>query len=78
MDKSDLDFLVQSQDIYLLYKHILKAIQDTNEKLHAGVDNYTFKGEYTISHLALYALNNRILYTDDAILIGRIDKYVEL
>ena len=72
MDKSDLDFLVDSQDADLLYKYILEAICSKSRKIQDGV------GWYSIDRLAIHSLYTCILYrsTYNSANINRIDKYV--
>lgn len=72
MDKSDLDFLINSQDTDLLYMHILKTICSNSCRIRDGINRYI------IDKTAIHSLSTCVIYctryhiTD----IGRIDKYV--
>jgi len=72
MDKFDLDFLIDSQDADLLYKHILKAICSNSTNIRDGINRYT------IDLVTIHRLTTTILYRTEyrQIHIGRIDKYV--
>ena len=70
MDKPDLDFLVDSQDTDLLYKHILEAICSNFDRVRYGINRYT------IDYVLIYSLNTYILYRSrfDSN-IGKVNKY---
>jgi hypothetical protein len=72
MDKFDLDFLVDSQDANLLYKHLLKAICNNSTKIRDGINRYR------IDLVTIHRLTSTILYRTEyrQIHTGRIDKYV--
>ena len=72
MDKFDLDFLVDSQDANLLYKHLLKAICNNSTKIRDGINRYR------IDLVTIHRLTSTILYSTEHryIQTGRIDKYV--
>jgi hypothetical protein len=68
MVKSDLDFLVDSRDADLLYKHVLEAICSNPDRVRYGINRYT------LDLVVIYTVSSGIIYctrTD----IGRIDKY---
>ena len=71
MDKFDLDFIRDSQEPDLLYKHVLKAICGTSDKIRDGVNRYT------IDQVIIHNLSTSIIYSSKyrTIHIGRIDKY---
>ena len=71
MDKLDLDFLRDSQDLDLLYKHILKAICSNSQRLRDGINRYI------VDQVTIHNLPNSIIYSTkyQKIYIGRIDKY---
>lgn len=71
MVKSDLDFLVDSRDADLLYKHVLEAICSNPDRVRYGINRYTlgFAVIHTVSSGIIYC--NRHNLTD----FGMIDKY---
>lgn len=69
MDKADLDFLVDSGDTNLLYKHILEAIYNNPEKVRYGINRYT------IDHVIMHNVTSGIIYCT-RLDIGKVDKYV--
>ena len=71
MDKTDLDFLVDSQDANLLYKHILEAICNNSTKVR------DIANRYTINQMIIYSLNTCILYRSKSNEgnIGRVNKH---
>jgi len=73
MDKSDLDFLVDSQDADLLYKHILEAICSNSHRIQDGLN------EYTIDQVYIHALSTSIIYSTkyeyDITIIRKVGKY---
>ena len=69
MDKFDLDFLVDSQDVNLLYKHILEAICNNSEQIRYGIHRYT------IDHLIMHEVTSGIVYCTRTH-IGKVSKYV--
>jgi KaiC/GvpD/RAD55 family RecA-like ATPase len=71
MDKSDLDFLINSQDVDLLYKHILKEVRKLHRCFRVGYNRYVI-GQVRIHMLDEYAVYNEYDYTLN---IGRVDKY---
>jgi hypothetical protein len=68
MDKFDLDFLVDSQDADLLYKHILEAIYSSSEKIRYGIHRYT------IDHVIMHEVTSGIVYCTRTH-IGKVSKY---
>lgn len=72
MDKSDLDFLVDSQDTDLLYRHILKAICSNSHRIRDGINRYT------IDQARMHVLSTSILYSTkyDATIIRKVGKHV--
>ena len=74
MDKSDLDFLIDSQDADLLYKHILEAVCSNPAKIRDGINRYTI--DLVIIHLLSTSIFYRYRYNSVHIDIGRVDKYV--
>ena len=71
MDKTDLDFLVDSQDANLLYKHILEAICNNSTKVR------DIANRYTINQMIIYSLSTCILYRSKRnVDIGRVNRYV--
>lgn len=71
MDKSDLDFLVDSGDADLLYKHILEAICSNSHRIRDGINRYT------INQLIFHTLNTCIIYrSKHDVNIKRVGKYV--
>ena len=71
MDKFDLDFLVDSQDADLLYKHILEAICSSSEKIRNGINRYI------VDQIIMHSLGTGILYRSryDVTDIRRVYKY---
>lgn len=71
MDKSALDFIISSQDLNLLYKHLLKAITRSVQPIRVGYNRYSIDqlGIHLTTEYAIY--NKRTLILD----IGRLDKY---
>lgn len=69
MDKADLDFLVDSQDADLLYKHILEAICSNFDRVRNGINRYT------IDHVIMHNVTSGIIYCT-RLNIGKVDKYV--
>ena len=71
MDKFDLDFLVDSQDADLLYKHILEAICSSSEKIRNGINRYI------VDQIIMHSLGAGILYRSryDVADIRRVYKY---
>ena len=70
MDKSDLDFLVDSLDADLLYKHILEAICSNSDKIRDGINRYT------IDQVIMHSLGTGILYRSRYdVILKRVDKY---
>lgn len=71
MDKADLDFLVDSQDADLLYKHILEAICSNSHRVRDGINRYT------IDQVYIHTLSTSIIYSTkyDISIIRRIGKY---
>ena len=74
MDKADLDFLIDSQDADLLYKHILKAICSSSCRIQNGTNRYTIDlvTVYRLCSTILYKTGTEYSETDT----GRLDKYV--
>lgn len=72
MDKSDLDFLVDSQDTDLLYRHILKAICSNSHRIRDGINRYT------IDQVYIHTLSTSIIYSTkyDVTIIRRVGKHV--
>ena len=72
MDKSDLDFLVDSEDTDLLYKHILKAICNSSQRIRDGINRYT------IDQVYIHTLSTSIIYSTkyDVAIIRRVGKHV--
>lgn len=70
MDILDLDFLADSQDTDLLYKHVLEAICSNSQRVRNGMNRYTINR--TIIHSLNTCIIYRSKYTTD---IGRINKY---
>lgn len=72
MDKSDLDFLVDSEDTDLIYKHILKAIYNSSCKIRDGINRYT------IDQVYIHTLSTSIIYSTkyDVTIIRRVGKHV--
>lgn len=71
MDKLDLDFLVDSEDADLLYKHILEAICSNSRRIRDGINRYT------INQLIFHTLNACIIYRSKRdVNIKRVGKYV--
>lgn len=72
MDKSDLDFLVDSEDTDLLYKHILKAICNDSHRIRDGINRYT------IDQTRIHVLSTSIIYDTkyDVAIIRKVGKYV--
>ena len=71
MDKSDLDFLLNSQDPNLLYKHLIKAIIRSAKFSRVGYNRYAI-GELRIHMLTEYAVYNERAFILN---VGRLDKY---
>ena len=71
MVKSDLDFLVDSQDADLLYKHILEVICSSSERIRYGINRYT------LDHTIIHTVTSGIIYCTryDSVHIGKVDKY---
>ena len=71
MDKFDLDFLVDSQDADLLYKHILEAICSNSDKIRNGINRYM------VGQVIMHSLGAGILYRSryDVADIRRVYKY---
>ena len=71
MDKSDLDFLVDSLDADLLYKHILEAICNNSHRVRDGINRYI------IDQVFIHNLSTSIVYSTkyDIAIIRRIGKY---
>ena len=71
MDKSDLDFLLSSQDLDLLYKHLIKAI------IHSAKFNKVGYNRYAIDELRIHILTEYAVYNERAFIlnVGRLDKY---
>lgn len=73
MDKFDLEFLIDSEDTNLLYKHILEAICSNSHRIQDGINRYT------IDQVIFHTLNTVILFnnkSNNTLGIRRIDKYV--
>ena len=72
MDKPDLDFLVDSQDADLLYKHIIEAICSNSHRVRDGINRYI------VGRVIMHSLGAGILYRSryDVTDIRRIYKYV--
>lgn len=72
MDKFDLDFLVDSKDTDLLYKHILKAICNDSRRVRDGINRYT------IDQTRIHVLSTSIIYDTkyDVAIIRKVGKYV--
>ena len=74
MDKFDLDFLVDSQDANLLYKHILIAICNNSGKVRKDTNMYV------IDSLTIHCMCTCMFYSTEypinRVHTGRIDKYV--
>lgn len=72
MDKSDLDFLVDSEDTDLIYKHILKAICSNFHRIRDGINRYT------IDQVYIHTLSTSIIYSTkyDVAIIRRVGKHV--
>lgn len=74
MDKFDLDFLVDSQDANLLYKHLLKAICSNSDKVRKDTNMYV------IDLVEIRTLPTSMFYSTEyninRVHTGRIDKYV--
>ena len=68
MDKPDLDFLIDSQDADLLYKHILEVICNSSEKVRYGVHRYR------IDYVIIHTITSGIIYSNRTH-IGKVDKY---
>jgi hypothetical protein len=68
---SDLDFLVDSRDADLLYKHILEAICSNPDRVRYGINRYT------LDLVVIHTVPSGIIYCNryNSIDIGRIDKY---
>ena len=74
MDKFDLDFLIDSQDTNLLYKHILEAICINSDRIRKDL-----RSMYIIDLLSIHIWSTYITYSTEyphRIYTGRIDKYV--
>ena len=71
MDKSDLDFLLNSQDPNLLYKHILKEIIESSQPIKVGYNRYG------IDQVRIHMLTEYAAYNERAFIlnVGRLDKY---
>lgn len=72
MDKADLDFLVDSEDTDLIYKHILKAICSNSHRVRDGINRYT------IDQVRIHVLSTSIIYSTkyDVSIIRRVGKHV--
>ena len=72
MDKADLDFLVDSEDTDLIYKHILKAICSNSHRVRDGINRYT------IDQVRIHVLSTSIIYRNkyDVSIIRRVGKHV--
>lgn len=72
MDKSDLDFLLNSQDPNLLYKHLVKAIINYSRPIKVG------HNRYGIDQVRIHLLTEYAAYNERAFIlnVGRLDKYV--
>jgi hypothetical protein len=71
MDKVDLDFLVDSEDIDLIYKHILEAICNSSCKIRDGINRYT------IDQVSIHTLSTSIICSTkyDITIIRKVGKY---
>lgn len=71
MDKPDLDFLVDSEDTDLLYKHILEAICNSSYEIRDGINRYT------IDQVFIHTLSTSIIYSTkyDIAIIRKVGKY---
>ena len=71
MDKTDLDFLVDSEDTDLIYKHILEAICNNSHRVQDGINRYT------IDQVFIHTLSTSIIYSTkyDISIIRRMGKY---
>lgn len=71
MDKTDLDFLVDSEDTNLIYKYILEAICNSSHRVQDGINGYT------IDQVFIHTLSTSIIYSTeyDITIIRRIGKY---
>lgn len=72
MDKSDLNFLVDSEDTDLLYKHILKAICNNSYRIRDDINRYT------IDQTRIHVLSTSIIYDTkyDVAVIRKVGKHV--
>ena len=72
MDKADLDFLLNSQDPNLLYKHLIKAI------IRSAKFNKVGFNRYAIDQLRIHLLTEHAVCNERAFIlnVGRLDKYV--
>lgn len=70
MDKPDLDFLIDSGDADMLYKHILEAIY-SSRKIRDGINRYT------IDQVYIHTLSTSIIYSTkyDIAIIRKVGKY---
>lgn len=72
MDKSALDFIISSQDLNLLYKHLLNAITRSVQPIKVGYNRYG------IDQVRIHLTTECAMYNERAFIlnIGRLDKYV--
>ena len=71
MDKLDLDFLIDSEDNNLLYKHTLEAICSSSRRVRDGINRYT------INQVIIHSLSTCILYRSKSnVDIKRVNRYV--
>ena len=71
MDKLDLDFLIDSEDNNLLYKHTLEAICSSSRRVRDGINRYT------IDQVFIHTLSTSIVYSTeyDISIIRKVGKY---
>lgn len=71
MVKSDLDFLVDSRDADLLYKHVLEEICSKPDFVRYAINRYV------LDHVVIHTVSSGIIYCSryNSTDIGRIDKY---
>ena len=70
MDKPDLDFIIDSEDNDLLYKHVLEAICSSSRRVRDGIFRYM------VHQIIIHNLSTCILYRSKYdVNIKRIDKY---